>query len=81
MTADEDREPADRLLDAIVPEELDWEPMVRSYPIAALGVAAAGGFYLGFAHGAKILGAAAAMASTRATEVADRLAEAVEGGF
>lgn len=79
MATGGDRDLANRLLDAVIPGEVDWETMVRAYPLAALGVAAAGGFYLGRAHGTRILEAVAAMASSRASEAADRLAQMVEG--
>jgi hypothetical protein len=45
------------ILDELLPEELEWERLVRSYPVPALALAAAGGFYLGLRHGSEILSA------------------------
>jgi hypothetical protein len=38
---------ADEFLDELVPPELDWRRLVRRYPIPALLVAAATGYWLG----------------------------------
>lgn len=48
----------DELIDEIVPEGLDWERLVVSYPIPALLIAAVGGFLIGRRHGTEILSAA-----------------------
>jgi hypothetical protein len=45
------------LLDEVLPEELDWERLVRTYPLPALALAALGGFVLGLRHGPEILSA------------------------
>ena len=47
----------DELIDELVPEGLDWERLVVTYPIPALLVAAAAGFLLGRRHGPEILAA------------------------
>ena len=47
----------DDLLDEILPEELEWERLVRSYPLPALAVAAVGGLLLGLSHGSAIVSA------------------------
>jgi hypothetical protein len=47
----------DDLLDEVLPEELEWERMVRSYPLPALAVAAVGGLLLGVSHGQAIVSA------------------------
>lgn len=47
----------DDLLDEVLPEELEWDRMVRSYPLPALAVAAVGGFLLGVSHGSAIVSA------------------------
>ncbi len=49
---------ADDLLDEILPEDLDWQRLVRTYPLPALAVAAAGGFLLGLLHGPTLVAAA-----------------------
>ncbi len=43
--------PADEIVDDLMPVDLDWRHLVRSYPIPALAVAAAGGFLVGRRHG------------------------------
>lgn len=51
------------LVDDLAPEGLDWERLVRAYPIPALLLAAAGGFLLGRTRGPEILAAVAGFAS------------------
>lgn len=53
---------AERLLDDVMPGDLDWRGMVRAYPLPAAVVAAAGGFLLGRQHGTAVLGAVATFA-------------------
>jgi hypothetical protein len=60
------------ILDEILPESLEWERLVRTYPIPALAVAAAGGFYLGLRHGPAII---AAVSSYLAAEVSRSVGE------
>ena len=55
---------ADDLLNEILPEGLDWERLVRSYPIPAVLIAAVGGFLLGRRHGPAILGAVSTYAAS-----------------
>ncbi|HLX07893.1 MAG TPA: hypothetical protein VKY89_08525 [Thermoanaerobaculia bacterium] len=55
------------LLDSVLPEGLDWEHLVRSYPAPALAVAALGGFLVGRAYGPEII---EAVSSFAAAEVA-----------
>lgn len=62
------------LLDELLPENLEWERLVRSYPMPALALAIAGGFYLGLKHGPTILTAAA-------TFVAGEVSRQVGGGL
>ena len=47
----------DDVLDEVLPEELEWERLVRSYPLPALAVAAVGGFLLALSHGPTIVSA------------------------
>lgn len=47
----------EEILDELLPEELDWERLVRTYPIPAIALAAVGGFVVGLRHGPVILGA------------------------
>jgi hypothetical protein len=53
----------DELIDDLVPEGLDWERLVVTYPIPALLIAAVGGFLLGRRHGTEILGAVSSFAA------------------
>jgi hypothetical protein len=59
---------ADQLLDELMPEELDWQRLVRAYPLAALSVAAVGGFLLGRSRGRAIVVALSAFAADSLTE-------------
>lgn len=47
----------DNLLDEILPEELEWERLVRSYPLPSVALAAFGGLLLGLSHGSAIASA------------------------
>ena len=53
----------DDLVDELLPEGLDWERLVRTYPLASLALAALGGFFLGFRHGPEILSAVSGYAA------------------
>jgi hypothetical protein len=53
----------DGLIDELVPEGLDWQRLVRDYPIPALLLAAAGGFWLGRTRGPQVLTAVTGFAS------------------
>jgi hypothetical protein len=67
----------DDWIDDLVPEELDWRELVRSYPLASMVVVAAGGFYLGAAHGSRIVEAVSDLVSRRVEDTAERLRGAV----
>lgn len=54
----------DELIDEIVPEGLDWERLVVTYPIPAILIAAVGGFLIGRSHGPEILAAVSSYASS-----------------
>jgi hypothetical protein len=56
-------ESAEALIDELVPEGLDWERLVRSYPIPALVLAAVGGFLLGRSRGPQVIAALSGFAS------------------
>lgn len=60
----------DEIVDEIVPESLDWERLVRTYPIPAVLLAGVGGFFLGRRHGPAIL---AAVSSFAAAEISQNL--------
>lgn len=66
MHAAEDsaRAGADAVVDELLPEEMDWERLVRTYPLPALLLAAAGGFWLGWRRGPDLLTAVAGFAAT-----------------
>jgi hypothetical protein len=55
----------DNVLDEILPEELEWEQMVRSYPLPAVALAAVGGFLLGISHGTAIVSAVSGYLATQ----------------
>ena len=58
----------DELIDEIVPEGLDWERLVVTYPLPALALAALGGFFLGRRHGTGILAALSSFAAAHVAE-------------
>lgn len=58
---------ADEILDELIPETVDWRRLVRTYPVPALLVAATGGFLLGRARGAGMLGALTGIATQALT--------------
>ena len=66
----------EEILDEILPESLEWERLVRSYPVPAIALAAAGGFYLGLRHGTAIL---AAVSSFVAAEISRNVGEILGG--
>lgn len=55
MSEDTRSSAADEIVDDLMPVDLDWRRLVRSYPLPALAVAAAGGFVLGRRHGLALL--------------------------
>lgn len=59
---------ADGLLDEVLPESLDWERLVRTYPIPAVLIAAIGGFFIGRRHGPAILAAASSFMTAEVTK-------------
>ena len=52
-------------LDGLLPEELEWERLVRTYPLTSLAVAAVGGYFLGRRSGALIIEAVSQSATER----------------
>jgi hypothetical protein len=60
---------AGRFLDDLLPEELEWESLVRSYPLTALLVAGVAGYLLGWRSGAPILEAVGDTATRRVTGI------------
>ena len=46
---------ADDVVDEVMPSELDWQRLVRRYPIASITIAAVGGYVLGRNRGQEIL--------------------------
>lgn len=55
MTEEIPSSPADEIVDDLLPVDLDWRQLVRTYPIPALAVAAAGGFLVGRRHGQSLV--------------------------
>jgi hypothetical protein len=68
----------DGLLDEILPEGLEWERLVRTYPIPAVLLAAIGGFFIGRRHGQAIV---AAVSSFAAAEVSKNVSEVIGRGI
>jgi hypothetical protein len=55
------RSVVDEMLDELLPEQLEWERLVRTYPIPALLLAATGGFLLAYTRGPGIIAALSAV--------------------
>lgn len=58
----------EEIIDEIVPEELDWERLVRTYPLPAVALVALGGFFLGYRHGPAILQAVSSFAAAEVSK-------------
>jgi hypothetical protein len=58
---------ADDIVGELMPEEVDWEHLVRSYPVPALALAAAAGFWLGATRGPTVLSAVTGWAAGEMT--------------
>jgi hypothetical protein len=56
------------LVDELMPENLDWEELVRKYPLSAVALAAVGGYLLGRSHGPAIVGAVSSFASAEVSK-------------
>ncbi|HEY0782914.1 MAG TPA: hypothetical protein VGE98_10690 [Thermoanaerobaculia bacterium] len=67
------------LVDELLPDGVDWERMVRTYPVPALAVAALGGFLLGRLHGPAIIAAISSFAAAEVSKnVGDLIGQHVE---
>ena len=60
---DSDRLSADRVVDELMPDELDWRRTVRRYPLASIAIAALGGYILGRTRGLVIVSALSSFAA------------------
>jgi hypothetical protein len=79
MTEPDGRALADRWVDELVPEDLDWVELVKRYPVASILVAAAGGFYIGRNHGSAIFGAVGDLITGSLDATADRFVDFAVG--
>jgi hypothetical protein len=67
------------LVDELLPEGVDWERMVRTYPVPALALAALGGYLLGRLHGPAIVTAVSTFAAAEVSKnVSDLIGQHVE---
>ena len=64
---------AEGLIDDLVPEGLEWERLVVRYPIPAMLVAAAGGFFIGRRHGREIVAALSGFVSSELSRNVTRM--------
>ncbi|HYH46064.1 MAG TPA: hypothetical protein VEG34_10280 [Thermoanaerobaculia bacterium] len=62
------------ILDELLPEELEWERLVRTYPVPAVALAAIGGFVIALRHGPEIL---TAVSGFLAAEVSRNVSELI----
>lgn len=65
--------PADEIVDDLMPVDLDWRHLVRSYPVPALAVAATGGFLVGRRHGQALVAALVAFVTREVTRNVESL--------
>ncbi|HEX9730519.1 MAG TPA: hypothetical protein VGG06_00855 [Thermoanaerobaculia bacterium] len=70
---------ADEVVDELLPIDFDWRRLVRAYPIPALAVAVAGGFFIGRRHGAELVSAATALVTEEVTRNVHSLLETTGG--
>lgn len=61
------------VVDELMPESFEWERLVRTYPVPALLLAAAGGFILGRSRGRLVAGALASFAAARVADEVNRV--------
>lgn len=57
----------DGIVDDLLPDELDWRRVVKSYPVPALLLAAAGGFLIAREQGMELIAAAKAFVTDEVT--------------
>jgi hypothetical protein len=69
----EDSFAADDVVDELMPSQLDWQHLVRRYPLAALGLATLGGYVLGRHRGREILEAFSLFAADSVSEQVNTL--------
>jgi len=69
----EDASAADDVVDELMPSQLDWQRLVRRYPLAALGLATLGGYVLGRHRGREILEAFSLFAADSVSEQVNTL--------
>ncbi|MDP9120900.1 MAG: hypothetical protein M3O15_05935 [Acidobacteriota bacterium] len=61
------------LVDQLVPENMDWERLVRTYPLPSIALAGLGGFLLGRSQGPVILSAIGSFAASEVARNVSRL--------
>jgi hypothetical protein len=67
------------LLDGLLPEGLQWQDLVRAYPLPSLALAALGGFLVGRSHGPAIVNAVSTFAAAEvAKNVSSLLGQEIE---
>ena len=59
---------ADEVVDELMPARLDWQDLVRRYPLAALALATLGGYVLGRHRGREVLEAFSLFAADSVSE-------------
>ena len=59
---------ADEVVDELMPAQLDWQDLVRRYPLAALALATLGGYVLGRHRGREVLEAFSLFAADSVSE-------------
>lgn len=62
-----------KIVDDLLPEEMDWEEVVRSYPLCSLALVALGGFLIGRKSGKAIVSAFSDSAVERVTSLVNEV--------
>ncbi len=62
-----------KIVDDLLPEEMDWEEVVRSYPLCSLALVALGGFFIGRRSGRAIVSAFSESAVERVTSLVNEV--------
>ncbi len=66
----------DEWIDEILPAELDWRRLVRSYPWPSLALVALGGYLVGRHHGRSlVLASGAALSATLGERIQDVMSD------
>jgi hypothetical protein len=67
VSAEQETDFAERLVDDLLPDDLEWRQLVTNHPYVSLTLAGLGGYLLGRSRGSAIVGALALFATDTLT--------------